>query len=348
MAEEGTDNGKPEAGAGTKLDALIIGAGVAGLYQLYLLREQGLRVRAYDAGDDVGGTWYWNRYPGSRFDSEGYIYQYLFSEELYKGWSWSEKFPGQEEIERWMQYVADRLDLRRDIQFGTTITSAHYDEDRGRWTIRTDRGDTIDTQFFVTCGGMLSAPIAKLFDGQDDFNGTVFHTSRWPKDGVELAGKRVGVIGIGATGIQVIQTIAAEVGHLTVFARSPQYTLPMKNPKYSEAEQAWYKGRFEELRTTIPHTFTGFEYDFEHAWAECTPEQRREILEEIYEDGSLKLWLASFGEIFFDEEVSEAVSEFVRDKMRARVKDQRLIDILVPSYYGFRPPRAPLGRGCLR
>jgi acetone monooxygenase len=343
------ENRSPSSAPGpdVELDAVILGAGVAGLYQLHQLREQGLRVRAYDAGDDVGGTWYWNRYPGSRFDSEGYIYQYLFSEELYKGWSWSEKFPGQPEIERWMQYVADRLDLRRDIQFSTTITSAHYDEDRGRWTIRTDRGDTIDTQFFVTCGGMLSAPMATLFDGQDDFTGTVVHTSRWPKDGVELAGKRVGVIGVGATGIQVIQTIAAEVAHLTVFARSPQYSLPMKNPKYSEAEQAWYKGRFDELRTTIPHTFTGFEYDFEHVWAECTPEQRLEILEEIYEDGSLKLWLASFGEIFFSEEVSEAVSEFVRGKMRARLKEQRLIDILVPTDFGFGTHRVPLERGYL-
>jgi acetone monooxygenase (methyl acetate-forming) len=333
--------------ADLELDAVVLGAGVAGLYQLHQLREQGLRVRAYEAGDDVGGTWYWNRYPGSRFDSEGYIYQYLFSEELYKDWSWSEKFPGQLEIERWMHYVADRLDLRRDIQFSTTITSAHYDEDRGRWTIRTDRGDTIDTQFFVTCGGMLSAPLAKLFDGQDSFRGAVFHTSRWPKDGVELAGKRVGVVGIGATGIQVIQTIAAEVAHLTVFARTPQYVLPMKNPKYTEADQAWYKSRFEELRATIPHTFTGFEYDFEHAWAECTPEQRREILEEIYEDGSLKLWLASFGEIFFSEEVSEAVSEFVRSKMRDRLRDQRLIDILVPSDFGFGTHRVPLERGYL-
>lgn len=330
-----------------EFDAVVLGAGVAGLYQLHQLRQQGLRVRAYEAGDDVGGTWFWNRYPGARFDSEGYIYQYLFSEELYKDWSWSEKFPGQPEIERWMQYVADRLGLREDIQFSTAVTSAHYDEDRGRWTIRTDRGDVIDTQFFITCGGMLSAPIANLFEGQDSFRGPVVHTSRWPKAGIELAGKRVGVIGIGATGIQVIQTIAGEVGHLTVFARTPQYVLPMKNPTYGEAEQDWYKSRFEELRATIPHTFTGFEYDFQHVWAESTPEQRREVLEEIYEDGSLKLWLASYGEMFFDEEVNEAVSEFVRDKMRARLKDPRLIDILVPTDYGFGTHRVPLERGYL-
>src|SRR5215207_8654385 len=169
-----------------ELDAVVLGAGVAGLYQLHQLRQQGLRVRAYDAASDVGGTWYWNRYPGARFDSEGYIYQYLFSEELYKEWSWSEKFPAQPEIERWLQYVADRLDLRRDIQFSTRITSAHFDEYRDRWTIRTDRGDTIDTQFFVTCGGMLSAPLEKMFDGQDSFRGTIVHTSRWPKEKVDL------------------------------------------------------------------------------------------------------------------------------------------------------------------
>ncbi|MBC8091476.1 MAG: NAD(P)/FAD-dependent oxidoreductase [Pseudonocardia sp.] len=330
-----------------ELDAVVLGAGVAGLYELHQLREQGLRVRAIDRASDVGGTWFWNRYPGSRFDSEGYIYQYLFSEELYKEWSWSEKFPGQPEIERWLQWVADRLDLRRDIQFDTTVTEARFDEDRGRWTLRTDRGDVIDTQFFVTCAGMLSAPLENVFEGQDSFRGTLVHTSRWPSEPLALAGKRVGVIGVGATGIQVIQTIAGQVEHLTVFARTPQYTLPMKNPTYGEAEQKWYKSRFEELRQTIPHTFTGFEYDFEHAWADCTPEQRLEILEEVYQDGSLKLWLAGFGEVFFSEDVSAEISEFVRGKMRARLQDQRLIDILVPTDYGFGTHRVPLETGYL-
>lgn len=331
----------------TVLDALVMGAGVAGLYQLHQLREQGLAVRAYDAAEDVGGTWYWNRYPGARFDSEAYIYQYLFSEELYKGWSWSEKFPSQPEIERWLHYVTDQLDLRKDIRFGTRIVSADWDSGRGRWTIRTDTGETIDARYFISCTGMLSAPLDRVFEGQETFQGRIFHTSRWPRDGVDLTGKRVAVVGIGATGIQVIQTIADQVDHLTVFARTPQYVLPMKSPIYGEAEHDWYKSRFAELKATIPHTFTGFEYDFEHAWADCTPQQRQEILEEIYQDGSLKLWLAGFGEQFFDAEVSETISEFVREKMRARLKDQRLIDILVPSDYGFGTHRVPLERGYL-
>ncbi|MFP5022390.1 flavin-containing monooxygenase [Pseudonocardia phyllosphaerae] len=330
-----------------QLDAVVLGAGVAGLYQLYQLREQGLDVKAFDAAGDVGGTWWWNRYPGARFDSEAYIYQYLFDEALYTDWSWSEKFPGQPEIERWLHYVTDRLDLRRDIRFDTRIVSAHYDDDRGRWTIRTDRGDVVDTQFFVTCGGMLSAPITNQFEGQDSFGGQLVYTSSYPAEGVDVAGKRVGVVGIGATGIQVIQTIAPDVGHLTVFARTPQYVLPMKNPSYGAEEQEHYKSRFAELRDTIPHTFSGFEYDFEHEWAACTPEQRREILEEIYADGSLKLWLAGFGEMFFSEEVSEEVSEFVRGKMRERLRDQRLIDVLVPTDYGFGTHRVPLERGYL-
>jgi len=335
------------AAAPLKLDAAVIGAGVAGLYQLHLLRQQGMNVKAFDAASGVGGTWYWNRYPGARFDSEGYIYQYLFSEELYKGWSWSEKFPGQPEIEQWLNWVADKLDLRKDIQFNTRIRSARFNEATERWILTTDSGQMVDTQFLVTCCGMLSAPLTDLFPGQDSFKGKLYYTSMYPKDPVDLSGKRVGVIGIGATGIQVIQTIADKVDHLTVFVRTPQYVLPMKNPKYTPADQEAYKARFKELAETLPRTFTGFEYDFENKWADLTPAQRREVLEDIYADGSLKLWLASFGEIFFDEDVSEKVSEFVREKMRERLKDQRLCDILIPKDYGFGTHRVPLEMGYL-
>ncbi len=341
-----TDIRMPEGVAGEgktqKLDAMVIGAGVAGLYQLHQLRNQGLNVRAYDTASDVGGTWYWNRYPGAKFDSEAYIYQYLFSESLYKGWSWSERFPGQPEIERWMHYVADSLDLRKDIQFETTIVSAHYNDDTRRWIIRTDRGETIDAQFLITCCGMLSAPMSELFPGQDSFRGQIFHTARWPHEPIDLAGKRVGVVGIGATGIQVIQTIADKVGSLKVFVRTPQYVLPMKNPKYDADDVKAYKDRFLELKNTLPHTFSGFEYDFMYKWDELTPARRREVLEDIYANGSLKLWLASFAEMYFDPAVSEEVSEFVREKMRARLRDPKLCAMLIPGDYGFGTHRVPL------
>lgn len=328
----------------TAVDALVIGAGVAGLYQIHQLREQGLKVQGIEAGTDVGGTWYWNRYPGAKFDSESYIYQYLFSEELYKGWTWSERFPAQPEIERWLHYVTDKLDLRKDIQFESKVTAADYDEKKGRWTVTTSAGDVFDCQYLIGCTGMLSAPLENRFPGQSSFKGQIFHTAKWPKEDVELEGKRVGVVGIGATGIQVIQTIADKVGSLKVFVRTPQYVLPMKNPKYGPKQEAWYKSRFGELCQNLPNTFTGFEYDFEHTWAELTPARRREILEEIHADGSLKLWLCSFAEMFFQEDVSEEISEFVREKMRARLKDDGLIDMLVPSPgdYGFGTHRVPL------
>ncbi|ASJ70985.1 flavin-containing monooxygenase [Granulosicoccus antarcticus] len=337
---------KPDSSASGQatrtLDALIIGAGVAGLYQLHQLRGQGLSVGAYDAAGGVGGTWYWNRYPGAKFDSESYIYQYLFSEKLYKGWQWSERFPGQPEIERWMNYVADELDLKKDIQFDTRIDSAHYDEQRQRWGVVTDTGELIDTQFLVTCCGMLSAPLTDMFPGQKEFKGEIFHTSRWPREPVDLAGKRVGVVGIGATGIQVIQTVADQVDQLKVFVRTPQYVLPMKNPSYGPQEVAKYQGRLAELRKTLPNTFAGFEYDFEDAWADLTPEQRLARLEDTHADGSLKLWLASFAEMFFDAAISEEVSEFVREKMRKRLVDPALCEMLIPSDYGFGTHRVPL------
>ncbi len=326
-----------------RLDAAVIGAGVAGLYQVYQLRKMGLNVKGFDTASGVGGTWYWNRYPGAKFDSESYIYQYLFDEDLYKDWSWSERFPGQPEIERWMNYVADRLDLRKDFQFNTTIKTAHFDEGTGRWTVTTSTGQVIDAQFVISCAGMLSAPLENMFKGQETFKGRMFHTSRWPKETLDFSDKRVGVVGIGATGIQVIQTIADKVKHLKVFIRTPQYVNPMANPHYGPQEAAAYKARFEELCETLPRTFSGFEFSFpEGAWNDLTPAQKRQRLEENWQYGSLKLWLATCSEMFFDEAVNNEVSEFVREKMRERLKDPKLCEMLIPTDYGFGTHRVPL------
>lgn len=336
-----SDNGQV-----THLDAMVIGAGVAGLYQLHRLREMGMKVRAYDTASGVGGTWYWNRYPGARFDSQAEIYQYWFSEELYKSWQPTERFPAQPETEEWLNYVADRLDLRKDIQLSTRIISAHYCEEKGRWNVTTEAGETINTQYLIACCGMLSAPLTDRFPGQSSFRGEIHHTGLWPKEGVNLKGKRVAVVGTGATGIQVIQTIAPQVGSMKVFVRTPQYVIPMRNPKYSKEDWEKWGSRFHELKKRVRQTFAGFDYDFDAGpWDEKTPEERRAVLEKLWEDGSLALWLASFPEMFIDEQVSEAVSEFVREKMRERLQSKpELYDLLIPSAadYGFGTHRVPL------
>ncbi len=189
---------------------------------------------------------------------------------------------------------------------------------------------------------MLSAPLSNLFPGQESFKGQIFHTARWPREPVELAGKRVGVIGTGATGIQVIQTIAAEVGQLKVFVRTPQYALPMKNPKFAPEDIAAYKARYDELRRTIPNTMSGFNFEVTHRWDDLSPEERRQVLEEAYSDGSLKFWLATFGEMFVDDAVNAEISEFIRQKMRARLQDEHLCDVLIPRDFGFGTHRVPL------
>jgi acetone monooxygenase len=327
----------------TEYDAVIIGAGVAGLYQLYRLREKGYKVRVIEAGSNVGGTWYWNRYPGARVDSQAYVYQYWFSEALDKEWNWSERFPAQPETESYLNFVADRCDLRKDITFNTRVTRATFDEATSHWTIETDGGETLKTQFLITCAGMLSAPLTSTFPGQETFKGQVFHTARWPKEPVDLAGKRVGVVGTGATGIQVIQTIADKVGHLKVFQRTPQYIIPMRNPKYTDADRAAQKAGFAAMRERVQRTFAGFDYDFHPRNVyEMSQEEKRQVLEELWADGSLAFWLTAFVEVFFDPKVNDEVSEFVREKMRQRLKDPKLAEKLIPTTYGFGTHRVPL------
>ncbi|HET7880005.1 MAG TPA: NAD(P)/FAD-dependent oxidoreductase, partial [Acetobacteraceae bacterium] len=214
----------------TKLDALVIGAGFAGLYQLLRLRDHlGLSVKVLEAGGGVGGTWYWNRYPGARCDSESHVYWYTFSPELMQDWQWSERYPGQPEIMRYLNFVADRFDLKRDIRFNTRVVAAHFDADANRWLVRTDVGDSYAVRFLITAVGCLSTANVPEIPGLNEFRGDWYHTGHWPHDGVDFTGRRVGVIGTGSTAIQAVPVIAAQAAHLTVFQRTANYSVPARN-----------------------------------------------------------------------------------------------------------------------
>ena len=326
-----------------QLDAVVVGVGFAGLYQLHKLREQGLSVRAFEAGSGVGGTWYWNRYPGARVDSQSYIYQYWFSDDLLKEWNWSERFPAREETERYLNFVADKFDLREDIQFNTRVTAATYDESTQRWTVTTDKGESFSAQFLVMGTGGLSTPMVPPFPGHDTFKGLTLHTAHWPKEGVDLKGKRVGVIGTGATGVQVIQTIADQVKHLTVFQRTANYTIPMLNPKYDDAMRASLRAQYPALKERVQNTFAGFDYDFgDKNFHDLTPEERQRTMQTLWDDGSLNFWIGGFKEVFFDEAINEEISKFVRQRIRERIKDPKVADKLVPTDHGFGTRRVPL------
>jgi len=325
-------------------DAIVIGAGFAGLYQLHCLREMGLSTIILEAGSDVGGTWYWNRYPGARTDSPSNVYQFLFSDELANEWHWSERFPSQPETERYLKWVAERLDLRRDIQFNQRVTSAIWSAEDACWVIDTEDGSQMSARFVISCMGPLSKPVIPEFQGQEDFTGTIVHTTLWPKEDIDLRGKRVGVVGTGATGIQVVQTIASEVSHLAVFQRTANYTIPMKNYAYPESEPL--RVNSAELRERTRETFGGFDFDIEQRlWAEVDPAERRANMERLWSEGNLALWVGSFAEQLMEPEANEEVSEFVREKIRARLPDPVLREKLVPTDHGFGTHRVPLENG---
>ena len=324
-------------------DTIIVGAGISGLYQLYKLKELGLKARVYEAGSNVGGVWYWNRYPGARCDSVGYTYQYWFSDELLAEWNWSERFPAQPETERYLNRVADKFDLRKDIVFNTRIEGAHFDETKGVWTVTTATGEKATAQFLVMATGGLSVPTNPTFPGQEGFKGTVFHTARWPKEPIDFTGKRVGVIGTGATGIQVIQTIAPSVGHMTVFQRTPSYTIPIRNPKYTDEDRAAIRERYPELKHFVHETFSGFDFNPDpRSFYDLTPEQRERFLQALWEDGSLKFWVGGFLEALTDKAANDEISEFVRKRIRARLKNPELAKKLTPTDYAFGTRRVPL------
>jgi len=335
-----------EADPAADFDAVIIGAGVSGLYQLYRLRQLGLRVRVFETGSGVGGTWYWNRYPGARFDSESWTYGYSFSQELLDEWDWEEHFAGQPETERYLNYVADKFDLRRDIQFNSRVTAAHYQEDMRSWDVILEDGRRYSTGLLITAVGVLSAATMPRIPGVETFQGQSCHTHYWPNERVRFEGKRVAVIGTGATGVQTITEVAKTVGHLTVFQRTPQWCAPLHNAKIGQEEMRRIRANYPEIFERCQQTYGCFIHATDpRATHEVTGEEREAFWEKLYNEPGFGIWMGNFRDILVDREANKLISDFVARKIRQRVKDPAIAEKLIPKNHGFGTRRVPLESG---
>jgi len=321
------------------LDAIVVGAGFAGLYMVHKLREMGRSVRAFEAGSGVGGTWFFNRYPGARCDVESMEYSYGFSEELEQEWEWTERYSPQSEILSYINHVADRFDLREDIQLNTKVLSAHWVEQEGDpangcWRVETDDGQHWTATHFITAVGCLSSTNMPDFPGLERFAGDVYHTSRWPHEGVDFSGKRVGVIGTGSSGVQAIPIIAEEAKHLTVFQRTPNYSVPSFNGPLSDEKQAEFKSRYQEMRAINRRRFSAFGCTWKHNAGltfDKTAEERRAVYEEFWQLGGLAFILA-FADLLTDVEANREAREFVVEKIRSVVDDPEVAAVLIPDH----------------
>lgn len=324
-------------------EVLVIGAGVSGLYQLHRLRELGFDVHVVERAPDLGGTWYFNRYPGCRFDSESYTYGYSFSDELLEEWSWSEHFAAQGETLQYLNFVADKFDLRPDITFGRTAEAFTFDDHTSTWVVTFDDGGTIRCRFLVPALGPLSMPTYPRYPGMDDFEGESFHTFDWPHEPVDLDGKRVAVIGTGATGVQVIAAIAERVGQLTVYQRRPNWCAPLHNRPIAEAEMDEIRADYDRIFATCAETPGGFLHGPDpRSFHDVPADERRAFWERLYASPGFEKWIGNFREIFMDEDANAEFSEFVADKIRERVNDPAVAEKLIPKDHGFGIQRVPL------
>jgi len=323
------------------VDILIVGAGVTGIYQLYLAREAGYSVRLVEAGSGVGGTWYWNRYPGARYDSESYTYGYLFSDELFAEWDWTEHFAGQPENERYFNYVVDKFDLRRHIRFNTRVTSAEWDDSSATWLVRAD-GYGARARFLVAATGVLSVPFHPDIPGRDSFRGEAYHTGLWPKAPVNFAGKRVAVIGTGSSGVQIIPTIAGEVASLTVYQRTPNWATPLNNRPIAPEEQAALKAGFPAMREALAKSPSGFLHvPSGKNTFDDSPAGRQAFYEQVWRVAGFGKIISNYGDMMLDPAANAEWSRFVADKVRAVVTDQATADKLIPADHGYGGRRPP-------
>jgi cation diffusion facilitator CzcD-associated flavoprotein CzcO len=333
---------RPDSRDAVDVEVLVIGAGVTGLYQLQRALEAGFSVKLLEAGAGVGGTWYWNRYPGARFDSESYTYGYIFSRELFNSWEWREHFARQEETERYFNHVADRCDLRRHIRFSTRVVSARFDDASSTWLVRADDGFEIRSRYLVGATGVLSVPFYPNVPGRDHFRGEAYHTGLWPKTAVNFRGKRVAVIGTGSSGVQIIPIIAEDAASLTVYQRTPNWCTPLNNRPIAPEEQAALKSGFEDMREVLNQSASGFLHvapnrkTFDDSKAE-----RRAFYATIWNSPGFMKLTANYSDVLFDEAANAEWCEFMEEKIRGLVDDPRTAEKLIPRDHGYGGKRPP-------
>lgn len=314
-------------------DAVVVGAGFAGMYMVHKLRESGFTVHAFEVGSDVGGTWYWNRYPGARCDVPSMEYSYQFSDELQQEWEWSEKYATQPEILRYASHVADRFDLRSDISFNTRVESVAWNDDTKRWTVSTNTGRTCVAKFVMMATGCLSSTNEPEIDGKESFAGPTYHTGKWPHEGVNFNGKRVAVIGTGSSAIQSIPLIAEQAAHLVVFQRTANYSVPAHNRPLTPEEVADIKANYKEFRalnSSMPSAFGGTVPRGDAPALSVDEAERRRVFEERWELGGLS-FLGGFNDLILSTDANETAAEFVRGKIRSIVRDETVADLLSPK-----------------
>ncbi len=328
------------------VDVLIVGAGITGIYQLYRAREAGFTVQLLEAGSGVGGTWFWNRYPGARFDSESYTYAYLFSKELFEEWEWQEHFAEQPEIERYLNHVVDRFDLRRDMRFGSNVTSAVYDEPAAKWTVTVDDGTVFRARYLVAATGVLSVPYFPDVPGRDGFRGEQYHTGRWPAAPVDFAGKRVAVVGTGSSGVQVIPVVAGEAASLTVYQRTANWCTPLNNSPITPDEQARLRANFETMCETLATSFSGFLHvPGDRATFDDSKDERWAFYEKMWNSPGFAKLVSHYTDLLFDPEANAEWCEFLAEKIRSIVEDPGTAEKLIPKDHRYGEHRPPFVTG---
>lgn len=337
---------EPAAGTNT-FDIIVIGAGISGMYQLYLLRQAGLKVRVLEAGGDVGGTWYWNRYPGARLDSETYSYQYAFTKDLLDEWDWSEHFAAQPELERYLHEVARRYDLRKDIELNARVASMNFDPESNNWTVVTEDGTCRTAHLVITATGVLSAPIYPRIPGIDRFEGETYHTGLWPRDrAVSFEGKRVAVIGTGSTGVQAITEIAKTAGHLTVFQRTANWAVPLNNGPITREDMAAIRSNYPDMFDKLQNTFSGFLHDWDPTPTTAYDDEAlQERFEAAHSGHGFSKWIGLPHDIATDEVANKKWSDFLSAKIRQRIDDPQTAEKLIPNDHYFGSKRVPCESG---